>query len=161
MERVLDPRLLRPSGAILSSQLRLAAEIERRVVEPVGVPATVLDLLVRLDLCPDRAERPSRLCGQLNLSAAHMSRTIDRAEAEGLVRRGPDPHDRRAQVVSLTEAGDAVLGDAAPRLHRFLRSVVHDVLSEQEIEALVASLERIRRACDELAGADPEEDSHA
>ncbi len=151
MARRLDPRLLRPSGTILTTQLRLAAEIEARVVDETGLPSTVLDLLVRLDLAPNRAERASRLCNQLNLSAAHMSRTIDRAEAAGLVERRPDPGDRRAQVVEVTRAGDAVLADFAPRLHRLLRTVIHDVLADDEIDVLVASLERIQRACDDLA----------
>lgn len=161
MRRRLDPNLLRPSGTILTTQLRLAAEIEARVVAEVGQPGTVLDLLVRLDLAPGRVERASRLCNQLNLSAAHMSRTIDRAESAGLVERQPDPTDRRAQVVTTTPAGDEVLAQLAPSLHRLLRSVIHDVLAEHEIDALVDSLERIQSACDALADADIEEAANA
>ena len=161
MSRRLDPGLLRPSGTILTTQLCLAAEIERRVVNPTGLPAVVLDLLVRLDLAPSRAERASRLCNQLNLSAAHMSRTIDRAQAAGLVERRPDPGDRRAQIVAITSAGDAVLADVAPRFHQLLRTVVHDVLDDDEIEALVGSLERIQLACNELDTHHNEEMNHA
>lgn len=154
MPRRLDPDLLRPSGTILTTQLRLAAEIEARVASETDQPPTVLDLLVRLDLAPGRTERASRLCNQLNLSAAHMSRTIDRAESAGLVKRQLDPNDRRAQVIRPTQAGDDVLADFAPRLHRLLRTVIHDVLSDGEVDALVDSLERIQRACDALAVAD-------
>lgn len=165
MRRRLDPDLLRPSGTLLTTQLRLAAEIDSRVVG-TGHRPVVLDLLVRLDLAADRTERASRLCSQLNLSAAHMSRTIDRAEAAGLVERRPDPGDRRAQLIVLTPAGDAVLAEFAPRLHALLRAVIHDVLSREEIAALVDSLERIQRACDDLAAHHPttdhlEETTHA
>lgn len=161
MRRLLDLDLLRPSGTILTTQLRLAAEIEARAVAPTRQPDRVLDLLVRLDLSPERAERASRLCNQLNLSAAHMSRTIDRAEQAGLVERLPDPADRRAQVIALTPAGDEVLADFAPRLHRLLRVVIHDVLRDDELETLVSLLERIQAACDALATDDLEENSHA
>ena len=161
MRRRLDPGLLRPSGTILTTQLRLAAEIDARIVDEIGLPATVLDLLVRLDLSPNRAERASRLCNQLNLSAAHLSRTIDRAEAAGLVERQPDPGDRRAQIVTIIRAGDAVLADFAPRLHHLLRTVINDVLDVDEIDALVASLERIQHACDELASHDFQGRTHA
>lgn len=157
MRRRLDPKLLRPSGTILTTQLHLAAGLEAQVVGETGQPATVLDLLVRLDLAPGRTERASRLCNQLNLSAAHMSRTIDRAESAGLVERQPDPNDRRAQVIALTHAGDDVLAELAPRLHDFLRTVLHDVLSDDEIETLVESLERIQHACKTFAVADPQE----
>ena len=161
MPRRLDPELLRPSGSILSTQLRLAAEIEARAVEPTELPDTVLDLLVRLDLSPDRSERASRLCGQINLSAAHMSRTIDRAEAAGLVERLPDPTDRRAQRIALTAAGDDVLADFAPRLEALLCTVIHDVLSDDEVETLVDLLERIQSACQTLATEDNEENPDA
>lgn len=160
VRRHLHPDLLRPSGTILTTQLRLAAAIEAIAAE-LDQPPTILDLLVRLDLAPDRSERASRLCSQLNLSAAHMSRTIDGAEAVGLVERRPDPQDRRAQIIVLTPGGDAVLADFAPRLHRLLRSVIHDVLSNEEITALTTSLARIQRACDELATDNPQEATHA
>jgi DNA-binding MarR family transcriptional regulator len=160
VRRRLDPDVLRPSGTILTTQLRLAAEIEARVIG-IDQSSTVLDLLVRLDLAPDRTERASRLCSQLNLSAAHMSRTIDRAEAAGLVERRPDPNDRRAQLIVLTPDGDAALAEFAPRLHHLLRTVIHDVLGRAELAALVASLERIQRACDDLAVADLKESTHA
>ncbi len=160
VRRRLDPDLLKPSGTILTTQLGLAAEIEARVAG-IGQHPTVLDLLVRLDLAADRTERASRLCNQLNLSAAHMSRTIDRAEVAGLVERRPDPKDRRAQVIVLTADGDALLADFAPRLHDLLRTVIHDVLSREEVTALIASLERIQRACNNLAENDLEESTHA
>lgn len=161
MSRLLDPDVLRPSGALLSTHLRLAVEIEARAVEPSRHPDTVLDLLVRLDLAPERVERASRLCDQLNLSAAHMSRTIDRAEAAGLVQRRPDSTDRRAQIVALTPAGDEVLADFAPRLHRLLHTVIHDVLGDDEVETLISMLERIQAACDALPANDLEENSRA
>lgn len=161
VRRRLDPDLLRPSGTILTTQLRLAAEIEARVVAETGQPATVIDLLVRLDLSRGRAERASRLCEQLNLSAAHMSRTIDRAETAGLVERRADPDDRRAQLIAPTRAGDALLGDLAPRFHELLGAVVHDALDESEVDALVDALERIQRACDGLAATESEETTDA
>jgi DNA-binding MarR family transcriptional regulator len=38
-----------------------------------------------------------------------MSRFVDRVEAAGCVRREPDPDDRRAQQVVLTDEGAALL----------------------------------------------------
>ncbi len=160
---MLDPAILRPSGAILGTQLGLAAEIESEAVPVTGLDPTILDLLVRLDLSPDRQARATHLCSELNLSAAHMSRTIDRAESDGLIERRTDPTDRRARIVTLTPAGDDVLGRFAPALHGVLRRVVHDVLTPQEIDVLVGLLERIRSACDAstVQPAHHEESSHA
>jgi len=54
-----------------------------------------------------------------------ISRTLDRAEAEGLVARGSDPDDRRASQVTLTEAGPQVVTAFAPRLQAIVDRVIH------------------------------------
>lgn len=43
------------------------------------------------------------------LSLTAMSRFVDRAVAAGVVAREPDPEDRRAQQVVLTDEGRALL----------------------------------------------------
>lgn len=59
---------------------------------------------------------PTAMVGQLLLSPSAMTHRIDRLEKAGLVRREPDPRDRRAQLVSLTAGGlDRV--DAAVTAH--------------------------------------------
>jgi DNA-binding MarR family transcriptional regulator len=158
VSRQLDPQVLAASGALLRTQLQLSATIEAEAVAGTGLDPTILDLLVRLDQADERRERASRLCQQLNLSAAHMSRTIDRAETAGLVQRQPDPTDRRAQLIVLTTAGDAALADFAPRLHTVLQRVIHDRLDPAEIETLIALLERIEQACLARTSTTPDDD---
>jgi DNA-binding MarR family transcriptional regulator len=48
---------------------------------------------------------PGALIRQLMLSSGAMTNRIDRLEAAGLVRRLPDPNDRRGVIVALTAAG--------------------------------------------------------
>ena len=45
------------------------------------------------------------------ISPQSMGATLSALEARGLVRRGPDAHDGRRVVLSVTEAGRQVLGD--------------------------------------------------
>jgi DNA-binding MarR family transcriptional regulator len=154
--RLLDETLLRPSAALLGAQIAMGAAIERDAVADSPLDATTLDLLVRIDLSPDGGIRAVELCRQLLLSPSHISRVIDRAEADGLVVRSPDPDDRRAQRVMLTDSGRAAVGDFAPRLHGVLDRVIHQTLTSDEIDQLVAMLERIETAArtvpDALAG---------
>ena len=49
----------------------------------------------------------SVLVDQLMLDKSQLSRTIGQLEERGLVERSPDPHDRRAQLLSATEEGKA------------------------------------------------------
>ena len=60
--------------------------------------------------------RTGPLAGQLSewaeLSSGAMTNRIDRLEHAGLVRRLPDPDDRRGVLVELTEAGHKAWEDS-------------------------------------------------
>lgn len=142
----LDHDLLRPSGVLLAAQISLTAAIDSEAVADTGLDSTTLDLLVRLDLAPQRRLRAVELCGQLQLSASHISRILDRAEEALLVVRETDPEDRRAKAVTLTDKGREAMCDFAPRLHAVLDQAIHQVLDPAEIETLVTYLERIESA---------------
>jgi len=47
----------------------------------------------------------SELASRLSCVKSNMTQLIDRLEAEGLVRRVPDPRDRRAVRAEITELG--------------------------------------------------------
>ena len=58
------------------------------------------------------------------LSTGAMTNRLDRMEAAGLIRRLPDPSDRRGTLIEPTEAGHAAWTRAPPRRHggrRWLR----------------------------------------
>jgi DNA-binding MarR family transcriptional regulator len=61
---------------------------------------------------PPHRLSPTRLGRGLMLSSAGMTSRIDRLERRGLVRRLPDPDDRRGVIVELTHQGLEVV-DAA------------------------------------------------
>lgn len=146
----LDPDLLKPSGSLLAAHIAVSAAIRKLAVAQTGWDPTSLDLLVRIQLSPDGALRAVELCRQLQLSPSHVSRMIDRVESEGLVERRPDPDDRRASLVVISEAGRAVVDDFAPRLHRVLKTVFSETLTEDETDILVQQLARIAAAAESL-----------
>lgn len=143
---LLDPKILRATAALLATQTAIGRLIETEAVAPTGLDPTTADLMVRLDQAPGSRLRAVDLSRQLLLSPSHISRTIDRAEAAGLVSRAPDPDDRRAAQVEMTPAGRAALADFAPRLTGLLRRVVHQTLSADEIDLLVGLLDRLEAA---------------
>jgi DNA-binding MarR family transcriptional regulator len=51
--------------------------------------------------------RPTALSQVLATGASHVSKIVRRLESDGLVERTADPSDRRATLISLTEAGEA------------------------------------------------------
>jgi DNA-binding MarR family transcriptional regulator len=80
------------------------------------------------------------------LDQSSLSRLVERLEAEGLLTRSPDPADRRATVVRLTEEG-LVLQRRLGRAHAAaIARYVGDALDEDELRTL-------RRLCDKLRAA--------
>ncbi|NGO15581.1 MarR family transcriptional regulator [Streptomyces sp. HC44] len=55
---------------------------------------------------------PRRLSETLMLTTGGMTGRLDKLERAGLLRRSPDPHDRRALHVTLTNKGLAMIDDA-------------------------------------------------
>lgn len=89
--------------------LNAHALITRRVsadLAAAGLPdLTWYDLLWALYRTPGRALRVKDLADAVVLSPTAMSRFVDRVEAAGCVRREPDPQDRRALQVTITDEG--------------------------------------------------------
>ncbi len=137
---------LRPTAALLSAHIAVESAIQSGAVGPSGLDGTTYDLLLRISLSPDGHLRPSEICRQLQLSPSHVSRRLDRAIEEQLVNRRPDPLDRRAQIVTLTDAGEAALDAFTPRLVDVVERVVFDALDPIEIDTLVTLLNRMEAA---------------
>lgn len=145
----LEPTL-RPTGALIAAETAMRGAIDHVAVTQVDQDPTTLDLLMRLSLAPDQELRGVDLCRQLLKSPSHVSRIIDRAERDGLVLRRPDPSDRRAQQITLTESGQAAVNAFLPHLVEVLNQTIQKALTDDEIETLVGLLARIVESAEEL-----------
>jgi DNA-binding MarR family transcriptional regulator len=99
-------------------------------------------VLTSLRLGHTHRSSPGALAGELELSSGAMTSRLDRLEKEGLVKRLPDPEDRRGVVVELTEKGRDAWDTAASvqaRKERFFASA----LSKDEQVELNALLRKL------------------
>ena len=142
----LPAECLRASAALLAAHIAVSNAIETEAISCTVKDPTIVDLLVRLDLAPDKRLRAVDLCDQLLKSPSHISRLLDRAEEAGLVRREADPEDRRASQVVLEKSGSAVVEEFAPRLLAVLGRTFFDALDEEETDTLVSLLNRVEQA---------------
>ena len=105
----LDDEQLATWRAFLNAHARMTRAIGRELAE-AGLPDLAwYDLLWTLYRRPGRSLRVKELANAVVLSPTAMSRFVDRVEAAGCVRREPDPEDRRALQVTLTEEGVELL----------------------------------------------------
>ena len=85
---------------------------------------------------------PTRLAKGLMLSSAGITSRIDRLERRGLVRRLPDPDDRRGVIVELTAEGLEVVDAAVAALAITDRQLL-ERLDAEEITQLEAILRKL------------------
>jgi DNA-binding MarR family transcriptional regulator len=95
--------------AFLNTHARVTRAIGRDLAD-AGLPDLGwYDLLWTLYRRPGRSLRVKELADEVVLSPTAMSRFVDRVEAAGYVQRRPDPDDRRALQVTLTDEGVELL----------------------------------------------------
>jgi DNA-binding MarR family transcriptional regulator len=98
--------------------IRQAFALLNAAVEPLyetaPISAAELDVLIHLR----HAQEPMiarRLAQLLGLSSAAVSKTLAKLERRGFIRREPNPADRRAVRITVTEAGAAAADELFPR----------------------------------------------
>jgi DNA-binding MarR family transcriptional regulator len=111
-----------PTGRLLSTAARLVEHAWAEALEARGLTHAGLIALHFLDAGP---LNQTELARQAKVEAQTMSRTIDRLERRGLVRREADPGDRRRMIVTRTGEGDAAWAST-----RSLESEVFPVVSD-------------------------------
>jgi DNA-binding MarR family transcriptional regulator len=93
--------------------LNAHAQITRRISRDLAAEdlpdLTWYDLLWALYRQPERRLRVNELAREVVLSPTAMSRFVDRVEKAGCVRREPDPADRRALQIVVTDKGVRLL----------------------------------------------------
>ncbi|MEI5100708.1 MarR family transcriptional regulator [Streptomyces sp. PmtG] len=117
-----------PDGLLAEQLLRLTRRlhrIQKRHLEPIGVtPAQsrLLRTLAHYESPPRMADLAQRLEGVVPRAVTSL---VDGLEGGGLVRRAPDPTNRRVIRIELTDAGQ----DALRRLRGARRAAAEDILA--------------------------------
>lgn len=126
---------------------------ERRLRGREGQRADELSLShYRLLTCLLDADRlpAGRLASAADLSAASTTQMLDLLEKRGMVRRERDPVDRRVVVAALTPEGRRLTAERRAQFRALWDEVLGD-LSEEELRAGAAVLERVARVLEVLA----------
>lgn len=99
-------------------------------------------------------EGPSRsidLASFFGFAPRTVTEAIDGLERDGLVRRDPDPDDRRAKRITLTAEGMVVVKAAEAARLEYIESVF-GVLSVEECEQIVSLVNKLNDRMAELGG---------
>ena len=137
---------LKNFGFLLHDVARLLRRRMDQSAHNLGLTSAQWRVLAHVARCETLKQQPlnqANLADLLDMEPITLSRQIDRMEAAGLIERRPDPADRRAHRLFLTDT-------AWPLVNSF-RAVGAEVLktalvgvSEEEVAALTDVLGRMR-----------------
>lgn len=137
--------------AYLSSRIRQ----HDRLVALAGVSLDRAATALLRQIADSESLRPGELALRLGVEASHVTRQVHHLERAGFVRRVPDPDDRRAQRIELTEPGRAAVERIREAGCRGMQMALAD-WSPRELRQL-ASL--FRRMVDDFVAHAVEDDS--
>lgn len=134
------------ADSLVFSFLDAAQAVERRLdaaVSPLGLSLPKLALLHVLA----EAKQPlplSHLAAHQHCVRSNITQLVDRLENDGLVRRRPDPEDRRSVRAALTPAGERAHADGMRALLEEQHAIV-SALSTGDAANLRSALEVLAR----------------
>lgn len=87
---------------------------QRRVEHHPSVPAGTVGTLLQIERMSHASSgcHAKELAARSGLDPSTVSRSVTALVADGLVERRPDPHDGRASVLAVTDAGRTALAEA-------------------------------------------------
>ena len=121
---------------------RLQVHLDRLLVHE-GLTRGEFDVLAALRRSgPPFRLNPKVLTGRLLLSAPAMTNRLDNLEELGLIRRMPDPDDRRGLLIELTREGHRAI-DQAMTAHMENEERILAALTRQERRELAGLLRKL------------------
>lgn len=114
------------ADGLLGHVVRLNVAVDRVLADIIGAHGiSVADYLVLgvVRRSPQHRSAPTTICEVLGRTTGGMTLTIDRLVRAGLVRRLPDPSDRRRVVIEATATGVALARRINADLHRWETSL--------------------------------------
>ncbi|QHA02819.1 MarR family transcriptional regulator [Streptomyces broussonetiae] len=135
--------------------LSTRARQHERLMGLAGVPLDRAAVALLRQIADCEPLRPGELAQRLGVEASHVTRTVQQLQRAGCVSRVPDPDDRRAQRIRLTDAGR----DAMARIREAGARGMQRALAEWRPDELRQLATLFHRMVDDFLAYTSEEDS--
>jgi DNA-binding MarR family transcriptional regulator len=126
----------------LHASLLIKAELEQRLHDETGMLLADNEALLNVGHA-DEPLRMSDIATRLVLSPGGATKVIDRLETMGYVTRSPDPTDRRATVVAITELGVEAMTRNREIIDAGLSTVWAEHVTDDEARIIIDVMDRV------------------
>lgn len=138
-----DPDRFAAVGSLMRLRELVASEFDRRL-RSFEINRSMYFLLATLVMSPTGARRLNYLSRYLLVHPTTITLLVDQLEKRAMVRRMPDPKDRRASLATLTPAGRAVMKEATRALAETGYGL--GAVGDRELRQLIDSMRTARAA---------------
>jgi DNA-binding MarR family transcriptional regulator len=138
-----DPQQLRAYFALMEAGSLLHHQVEQHLRAEGGLSYVQFELLARL-ADADGHLTMTQLADGVVYSRSGLTYQAGLLEKEGLITRGPSPHDERATLVMITEKGLALFNRVLPGHIEVIRRLLLDPLSGDDLYRLGDIMSRVR-----------------
>ena len=120
----------------------IEAQIRSLLRERFATTLPRFDLMAQLQRSP-RGLSMGELSSRLMVTGGNVTALVDALEQDGLVARGPNPKDRRSQVIRLTAKGRRSFNDMTPAHEEWVDSLLVG-MSRADLAMLFQLLGRLK-----------------
>ncbi|MFI7140187.1 MarR family winged helix-turn-helix transcriptional regulator [Streptomyces massasporeus] len=113
-----------------------------RLMALAGVPLDRAAVALLRQIADSEPLRPGEIAVRLGVEASHVTRTVQQLHRSGYVTRVPDPDDRRAQRIELTDAGGEAIAKVRDAGVRGMQMALSD-WSPEELRHLATLFHRM------------------
>ncbi|GHI07660.1 MarR family transcriptional regulator [Streptomyces cellostaticus] len=139
----LDTKAMEVFGRIYRLSRAMGDRVEK-AYSPYGISRGEFDVLATLRRSGEPYTlSPRQLSATLMLTTGGMTGRLDKLERAGLLRRSPDPHDRRGLQVTLTEKGLDIIDQAVGAGLAVQTEALSSSLDSEQADQLVGLLREL------------------
>ncbi len=128
---------------LIRLEIVLWDRVEARLRAEHDLPLVYFESLYFISQTPEKRLRVGDLAQALGVTVGGTSKLVDRIERNGLIRREPDPNDRRASKVALTPEGEHLATAASETYEAEMKAVLDagfNVDEQRQLHDLVIRL---------------------
>jgi len=150
-------------GFLVHDVARLRRTVVDKALKPLGVTRSQWWVLANLSRYSDEGMMQTELANAMDIGKVALGGMLDKLEANGHLVRTPDPADRRAKRLTLTDSGVKLLTAVELRAAALNRVMIRDVaienvlVTEETLQLLKTRLIDMDRSLKTGGDADDEE----
>lgn len=133
------------SGIALAKLIGLAhlhkEKLLNQYLAPIGISSAQFKVLVAIhfyEMCA-----PVEISKYLSIDAGSMTRMVDRLVKKSLIKKQPNPDDKRGVLLNLSDTGESLLDQCMVIMEEHVGPLLLGDLSQQEVEQLSVLLMRL------------------